>query len=163
VDHFSRSVVAKRAFRKEPSAADVCALLDRAVRNAGRAPRHLVSDQGPQFGDEYRAWCARHGAKPRFGKIGEHGSIAIVERFWRSMKQECFRRLSVVPFALPAFEADSMPASERLALEPRARYPLARGDPKRRRRRRLRGRLELFVTHFRKRAHLPIVELRPAA
>jgi hypothetical protein len=191
LDHFSRAVVAKQSFLREPSAADVCKMLDRAVENAGRAPPHMVSDQGPQFGDEYRAWCARHGAKPRFGKVGEHGSIAVLERFWRSMKQETFRRLSVVPFALAAFEAEleayivwynehrphralggktpaevrdgPTPASERPALEPRPRYPLARGDPKGRRRRRLRGRLELSLTYFQDRKHLPIVELKRAA
>jgi transposase InsO family protein len=50
LDHFSRSVVATRAFCKEPTAAEVCALLDSAFRSAGRCPFHIVSDQGPQFG-----------------------------------------------------------------------------------------------------------------
>jgi transposase InsO family protein len=193
VDHFSRSVVAKRSFRKEPSGSEVCALLDAAVGDAGVAPRHVVSDQGPQFGDEYLVWCGRHGARPRFGKIGEHGSIAVIERFWRSMKDEGFRRM-IVPLGAEAFERElhayvgwynehrphralggRTPAevrdgvagvAERPALETRPRYPLARAGPGRRRRRRLRGRLELRVGYFEGRAHLPvvqIVELRRAA
>jgi hypothetical protein len=64
----------------------------------------------------------------------------------------------------PADVRDGLaPAKERPALEPRSRYPLARGDPKGRRRRRLRGRLELSLTYLQDRKHLPIVELRRAA
>jgi len=98
-------VVAKKVFRIEPSAEEICALLDRAVESAGRAPRHIVSDQGAQFGVAYRAWCGTHGVSPRFGAIGEHGSIAIIERFFRSLKDECFRRV-VVPLSLAGIEAE---------------------------------------------------------
>jgi transposase InsO family protein len=44
----------------------------------------------------FRGWCKRRGIWLRYGAVGKHGSIAIVERFIRSMKQECTRRL-VVP------------------------------------------------------------------
>jgi hypothetical protein len=102
------------------------------------------------------------------------------------MKQECFRRI-IVPMNLAAFERELdaycawhnefrphralygrtpsevrdglAPARERPALEPRARFPLARAGPGRRKRRRLRGRLAISITHFRNRAHLPILEL----
>ena len=40
-------------------------------------------------------WCQAKCIKIRFGKIGEHGSIARVERFHRSMKDECTRRIIV--------------------------------------------------------------------
>ena len=32
---------------------------------------------------------------PRYGAVGRHGSIAVVERFIRSMKSECTRRIPV--------------------------------------------------------------------
>jgi hypothetical protein len=99
LDHFSRTVVARGVFEKQPTAKQICALLDRAVRDAGTAPRHIVTDQGVQFRDEYRAWCKRRGARPRFGAVGQHGSIAIVERFIRSMKHEAFARI-IVPMSL---------------------------------------------------------------
>jgi transposase InsO family protein len=190
LDHFSRAVVASRAFGKQPSAAELCALLESAVAAARRVAPHIVSDQGTQFRDEYRARCAKIGTTPRFGKIGEHGSIAVIERFWRSMKTECFRRI-VVPMNLTDFERELeayviwynelrphsglfgkapvevrdglVPASERPALEPRVRYRLAPRAGPGRLRRRLRGRLVLSVTHFRGRKHLPVVELRRAA
>jgi len=43
--------------------------------------------------------CKRRGIRPRFAAIGKHGSITVVERFIRSMKSECTRRI-VVPFRL---------------------------------------------------------------
>ena len=50
------------------------------------APKYTVTDKGAQFQEVYLAWCERHGVKPRFGAIGRHGSIALVERFIRSLK-----------------------------------------------------------------------------
>jgi transposase InsO family protein len=58
LDHFSRAVVAHEVFGKQPSEAEVCALLDGAVQRAGRAPRYIVTDQGVQFRQQYKSWCA---------------------------------------------------------------------------------------------------------
>ena len=35
------------------------------------------------------------GIRPRFGAVGQHGSIAVVERFIQTVKVECTRRLLV--------------------------------------------------------------------
>jgi hypothetical protein len=75
------------------------------VERAGRAPKYIVSDQGTQFQAEYRAWCKQHGVKPRFGAIGKHGSIALIERCIRSLKEECLRR-TLVPFRLEPLVAE---------------------------------------------------------
>jgi transposase InsO family protein len=96
IDHFSRAVVGHAEFKQQPTAARVLGVLGRAVRRAGRAPKYVVSDQGPQFRDEYIAWCARWGVRPRFGAVGRYGSIAIVERFILTLKDEGLRRI-VVP------------------------------------------------------------------
>jgi hypothetical protein len=53
-------------------------------------------------------------------------------------------------------------ARDRPAIEPRARFPLARGQPVRMASR-VRGKVELVVEHVDGRAHLPIVSLRQAA
>jgi transposase InsO family protein len=82
LDHFSRALVAFAVFRKEPTAAEVCAFLDRAVAKAGRAPRYIVSDQGSQFQSEYRAWCKKNGVKPRFGGVGGAASCPICTPPW---------------------------------------------------------------------------------
>jgi hypothetical protein len=127
---------------------------------------------------------------PRFGAIGKSGSIAVVERFFLSLKSEMLRRLAVVPFRLCAMQHEVkaymfwynqhrphsslrgrtpaevrdglLAACERPALEPRARFPLARGQPVRMARR-VRGKLVLVVEHVDGRAYLPIVSLRQAA
>jgi transposase InsO family protein len=49
LDHFSRSVVAWKLFYRAPSAEAICELLDAACDAAGRAPKYIVSDQGPQL------------------------------------------------------------------------------------------------------------------
>jgi transposase InsO family protein len=89
VDHYSRHVIEIEAYHSHPSEAQVCALLDRAVATAGRPPKYTVTDQGGQFGDGYRAWCKQHGIRPRFGAVGKSGSIALIERFMLTLKNEC--------------------------------------------------------------------------
>ena len=124
------------------------------------------------------------------GRASESGSIATIERFLRSLKGEMLRRLVIVPLRLSAMHREvtvytywynqhrphsalggRTPAEvrdgararcERVPMEPRARYPLARGRPVRMARR-VRGRLELVVDRVDGRAHLPIVSLRRAA
>jgi transposase InsO family protein len=191
VDHFSRAVVAEAVFDKEPTGDELCALLDQAVIEAGASPRYIISDQGVQFQTEYREWCRRHGVKPRYGAVGQHGSIAIVERLIRSMKDEALRQI-LVPFSMAAMRAEVIayaswynahrphqslggvtpnerrfaktPAREGPRIETRPQMPLARGDPKEAQAvKRCKGRLELVVTYADERKHLPIVELRDAA
>jgi putative transposase len=96
LDHFSRRVQGFAVFEKKPGARALCAFLGRTVRAVGTAPRHLISDQESMFtSDGFRAWCKRRAIGLHYGAVGKHGSIAIVERFIRSMKHECTRRLLV--------------------------------------------------------------------
>ena len=106
LDHFSRSVVAWRLYRSQPSAKQVCSLLDKASQNTGRAPKHIVTDRGPQFASTYKAWCIRRGVKPRFGAVGQSGSIAIIERFFRSLKDEMLWRLPFLMLSVPKMHAE---------------------------------------------------------
>jgi transposase InsO family protein len=87
-------------FRKVPSSSEVQRFLDRATRAQGRTPRYIVADKGKQFWcRSFKAWCKRRGIRPRYGRVGEPASIAIVERFIRSMKEEC-TRLVLTPMSL---------------------------------------------------------------
>jgi len=189
LDHYSRAFLAFRIFRHEPSAADVCALLDDAVRRSGASPKYIISDQGTQFQSEYRRWCKTNSVKPRFGAVGQHGSIAIVERFIRSMKDEFLRRIHVSASrdamlgTLSAYQTwynehrphsslDGRTPGEVLRqdpaplptvlIEPRTAVPLAeteRSPP----RRRARGPLSLAVGYVDGYRELPVLELREAA
>jgi transposase InsO family protein len=99
IDHYSRRVMGIAVFESQPSSVEIRAFLGRAAHTAGTAPRHLISDHGRQFTDDgFRKWCARRGIRQRFGAVGKYGSIAVVERFIRTMKSECTRRLLLVPY-----------------------------------------------------------------
>lgn len=185
LDHFSRAVVAFDVFRKEPTARQICRLLDRAVRAAGTAPKHMVTDRGSQFAGEYRDWCTANDVKPRWGAIGKHGSIAVIERFFRTLKDEHLRRI-VVPFARrrlvrglvayvrwynhhrPHQTLGGRTPSERLEgrdaelrtprFEPRRRFPVDDDDEVERC-----DEMNLVVRHVGGQRHLPLFDLRKAA
>jgi transposase InsO family protein len=73
---------------------DVRQFIGRCITTAGTAPKYLVCDKGVQFWNEgFKRWCKRKAIKPRYGAIGKHGSIAVIERFIRSLKYEYLNRL----------------------------------------------------------------------
>jgi putative transposase len=192
LDNFSRRVIGFALFRAAPTAKQVCQMLERAAGRVGRAPKYTVTDQGVQFREQYRAWCARRGVRPRFGAVGKYGSIAVIERFMLTLKAECTRRL-LVPLGLGAMRKElglfvhwynllrpsqaldgrtptevyegAVPANATPRFEPRARSPAGRRPAARGRQRGRRGEAppRLVVSYLEGRQHLPIVELREAA
>jgi transposase InsO family protein len=85
-DVFSRSPLSARIFLSEPAATEIGQLLLATIRRFG-APRHSVSDRGPQFtAQRFQSSLTRHGIRHRFGAIGRTGSIALIERFFRTLK-----------------------------------------------------------------------------
>src|SRR5262249_50909306 len=98
LDHFSRRVHGVAVFAKQPTSEQVRRFLGRVVAGVGRAARHLGTDQGEQFHcTAFQRWCRVQGMRQRFGGVGKQGSIAVVERFLRTLKQECTRVVAVVP------------------------------------------------------------------
>jgi transposase InsO family protein len=96
VDHFSRRVQGYMVFEKKPDSRAIRSFLGRTIRQAGGSPRYVVTDKGSQFFcDGFKSWCKRVGIRPRFGAVGKHGSVAIVERFILTMKNECTRAIPV--------------------------------------------------------------------
>jgi len=92
-------------FERKPTseAMRVFLVLGRVIRTAKAKPRHLVSDQGPQFWcDGFEEWCRREQIKPRLGAIGRHGSIAVIERLILTLKQG-LSWLTLVPRRREAF------------------------------------------------------------
>jgi len=193
-DHFSRRVMKLAVFTKQPTTAQVTAALDRAIKAAGKHPKHAIFDKGPQFFcDEFKAWCKRRKIKPRYGAIGKHGSIAIVERFIRSFKTECIRRLAIVPMRIEQMVAELQfyadwfneerghtalggktpnevyfkrkPANENPRFEPRAKWPKKSpcAAPKTKIRGPCGARIELVTTFAANRKHLPVIRLKTPA
>ena len=106
LDQFSRTVVGFAVFRKQPTAAEMRGVLRRACQRAGRSPRHLITDRGEQFtAQAFRRWCRRRGIRQRFGAVQKSGSIAVIERFFRSLKSEATRQV-IVPLDLAAMREE---------------------------------------------------------
>ena len=104
VDHRSRRIMGSAVFDEQPTSKAVRAFLDRAIRRAGAASRHLITDQGGQFTDgAFGRWCRRRGIRQRFGAVGKYGSIAVIERLMRTIKTEGTRRLLLVPYRQQRF------------------------------------------------------------
>ena len=104
LDHYSRRVMGFAVFSNLPSSEDIQAFLDRTIKASGASPKHLISDKGGQFWcDGYKAWCRRREIKPRFGAVGKHGSIAVLERFIGTMKREGTRRW-LIPLRQTTFQ-----------------------------------------------------------
>ena len=181
------------AFRGQPSSEAVRAFLGRTIRRAGATPKYIVCDRGCQFDCAgFRAWCRRESIiRPRFGAIGWHGSIAVVERFILTMK--CLLScLPLVPYRREGFQHelaaiadwyntcrphtwlggktpdevyyDRYPANRSPRFEPRSQWP--RGSPCARPWALIKGktgvRVELEVTYHAGRKHLPVITLRRA-
>jgi transposase InsO family protein/DNA-binding transcriptional regulator YiaG len=92
-DVFSRMPLSARVFTKEPSSAEIARFVSRTAKQRGQ-PAHFVSDRGACFtGGVFRRRLERLGVKQRFGAIGQKGSIALIERLWRTLKDALGLRL----------------------------------------------------------------------
>lgn len=193
MDHYSRLVVGFALFTRQPTSEQVCVFLDRAIRKAGRKPKHIITDRGKQFDCEaFREWCKGRTIRPRYGAVGKHGSIAIIETVLRSMKSECTTRI-IVPLGLTAMRRELAlyaawynehrphaglggrtplevyrnlpPGNEAPRFEPRARW--LRGSPCARPVVPVMEspgvKLALVLRNFEDRGHLPVIELKRAA
>jgi len=143
------------AFKTRPESEEVTAALDRIIEIENNKPKHLIVDQGSEFKCEHfeEDWCKERKIAPRFGAIGMHGSIAVVERLHKTVKT--ILMLLLIPEDQAQFERElslvrdwynehrahetlggktpnevfySRPAAnEQPRLEPRERWP--RGSP----------------------------------
>jgi putative transposase len=194
IDHCSRRVMGFAVYRGQPASGAARRFLERLFRDGGHQPHDLVTDQGRQFvAKDFRRWCHRRGIRQRFSAIGRYGSVAVIERCIRTLKNECTRRLIAVPYGLAAFKQElglyfswynghrphtrlmaatpdevyfhRRPAVRSPRFEPRPRWP--RRSPCACPRTLIRGRpgvqLDLGVSYLGGRRHLPIVTLKRAA
>jgi len=88
VDVFSRKVLSIRAWARVPTAADVRLLLRAAIELAG-APKYLVTDRGTQFtAAALSAFLRRRRILRRYGAVARWQSVAVIDRFFLSLKRE---------------------------------------------------------------------------
>ena len=180
--------------KAQPTCEAVYRFFGRTIAKAGQSPKYIVCDRGGQFDcPAFRKWCKRRGIKPpRYGDIGQHGSLAVVERVILTIK--CLLScLPLVPYRREAFLREltnvtewyntfrphtwlggrtpdevyygEFPANRKPRLEPRTRWP--RGSPCAKPWALVRGgpgaELTLEVSFHAGRKHLPVVALKRAA
>lgn len=193
VDHVSRAVVGLAVFRSSPTATEMQVAVSQTIRRVGRAPRYIITDKGPQFRSKsWRTYCHKRAIRPRYGAVGKHGSIAIVERFIRATKNECTTRI-LVPLHLdvmrrelglyaawynehrPSQALDGRtprevydglrPANATSRVEPRACWPreASCASPQTMVRGERGATVTIVISYVEGRRHLPVVELREAS
>ena len=194
IDYFSRRAMGLGVFFQRPDCRAVCTFLGQTVHRVGTAPKYIVCDRDSIFDcPAFRSWVKRKGIKPpRYGAIGQHGSIAVIERYILSLKTECSRRI-LVPLRRNAFRRELQcfadwynkarphmmlggktpnevyherrPANRRPRIEPRERWP--RGSPCAKPWALVAGkpgaRFSVGIHFHAGRRHLPIVTLKRAA
>jgi transposase InsO family protein len=181
-------------FAERPDCRAICTFLGRTIHRASATPRYIVCDRDSVFDcNAFRRWVKRRGIRPpRYGAVGKHGSIAVVERSIRTMKDECTRQI-VTPMQRNGFRAElvafmdwynehpphaaldgstpnevyfaSYPAHRRPRFEPRSQWP--RTSPCARPQALVAGqpgaRFRIEVEQFAGRRHLPVVHRRRPA
>jgi transposase InsO family protein len=107
VDHFSRRCMGFAVFKVRPTSGQVTKALDMIIKKENVKPKHIIVDQGSEFKCENfeQKWCKQHGIKPRFGAVGKHGSIAVVERFHRTFKE--LLRQTTIPEEQTEYEEEA--------------------------------------------------------
>ena len=102
IDHYSRRLIAVAVFPQKPDSLTVC----RFLGSFDSTPNYLVCDKDKVFWcDTFKGWCRCKGIKPRYGAAGKHGSIAVVERAIKTLKDEYTRRI-LVPQRQKAFRRE---------------------------------------------------------
>ena len=193
IDHHSRRVMGIEIFRNNPTAVSVTHFLECAIHTANATPKYIISDKGQQFWcSVFKDWCDHHGITPRFGAVGQHGSIALVERFILTLKNEC-TRIILVPLRREVFHREFrcfevwfnqhrahsalegktpyemyheiLPACQRPRVEPRLRWPRSSpcASPHAPIASHCGAPIRLDVRYHTGRKHLPIIDLRRAA
>jgi transposase InsO family protein len=193
IDHYSRRAMGFAIFRNNPTSVSIQSFLESAIVNASIAPKYIICDKVQQFWcDAFKAWCDSQGITSRFGAVGQHGSIALVERFILTLKNEC-TRIILLPLLREVFHRELgffevwfnqhrlhsaldgktpyemyheiLPACQRPRVEPRSRWPRSApcSSPHARVTGHCGARIHPDVRYHLGRKHLPIVELRRAA
>ena len=194
VDHFSRRAMGVGVFANRPDCRAVCTSLGQMLHRVGMTPKYIVCDRDSVFDCEaFRRWVKRKGIKPpRYGAVGKHGSIAVVERFILTLKQ-ILHQLPLIPLRRDSFRHEvtaiaawynehrphmtlggktpnevydgRFPANRKPRIEPRSHWP--RGSPCARPWALVGGkpggRFQMTVTFQSKHRHLPVVMLTRAA
>ncbi len=91
-DAYARAPLASQVFNRMPWATDTARLLRRAAR-AFTVPKYVIADLGDELrGDAFQHIVKRLGAQRRFASAEKLYATAMLERFWRTLKDEAALR-----------------------------------------------------------------------
>lgn len=193
IDHYSRRVMGFAVFKKQPTSIDVRSFLGRAIARSKCKPKYIICDKGVQFWCKgFKRWCNRKKITARYGAVGKHGSIAVIERYIRSMKYEYLNH-SMIPMRMDKMRKEvscycdwynqhrphqglngetpieiyerQTPANLKSRYEPRKLWPTGAGcaSPYAKPKPEQGKRLKMVIAFADKHKRLPIVELREVA
>ena len=174
VDHFSRTCIGFSVFKKQPTSKDIQMVLNRAIRRVKKKPKYIITDKGSQFYcNSFKKWCKKRKIKPRYGAVGKFGSISVIERFIKSLKTECTRKI-LIPLNMDEMRKElshyinwynqfrphefldgRVPMDVYIQKRKRIGYYKVKGSDT--------DKLKLLVSYFENQKHLPIINLRKIA
>ena len=103
INHYSRHIMGLAVFKQSPTSRSVQHFLERAMSSASANPGYIICNKGKQFWCvAFKDWCDRQGITPRFGAVGQHGSIVPIKRFILTLKNEC-TRIILIPLRTDTF------------------------------------------------------------
>jgi hypothetical protein len=83
-------------FYGKPTSLAVRTFLGRTISLSEARLRYFICDKGSQvWCDEFKGWCHKRKIRRRFGAVHQHGSLAVVERFIWTLKNEGTRKFLV--------------------------------------------------------------------
>jgi transposase InsO family protein len=96
IDHYLRRAMGFSIFTRRPMSLAVRTFLGTMIARSSAIPKYVICDKDNIFWFAgFKRWCRRRRIRPRYGAVGQHGSIALIERFIRTMKDEGTRRILV--------------------------------------------------------------------
>ena len=96
IDHYSRRAMGFAIFPKRPDSLSVRRFLGRTITRTNATPKYLICDKDSIFWcGALKRWCKSKTIRPRYGVVGKHGSIAVVERFIKTMKDEGTHKIMI--------------------------------------------------------------------
>ena len=93
IDDYSRFLVLAEQFDHDPTTKDVTDLLEQQKRK----PKHLLSDHGKQFKEDYKKWCKEHGVEPLYAHPSYPQDKGKVERCIQNLNREFINLLRKFP------------------------------------------------------------------
>lgn len=93
IDDYSRFIVCAEQFDHDLTTAETVAVLEKQ----GRFPKAILCDHGPQFREQWKSWCLKHGVEAHFAHPSYPQDKGKVERCIQNLNREFVNHLRKFP------------------------------------------------------------------